>query len=149
MAAVAAKSKHHPKHPAVTAAAIYREFHKAGLPVSGLIVYTATTDPNHLLGRPTGYKSKCAWVDSRVPGSDAQGLSAGDVGLGGSVEVFRTAKAAKARAKYIFTVESAAAILGAEYDYLKGPILVRVSQYLTPAQAATYRKVVHGKLYRG
>jgi hypothetical protein len=147
--AVAAKSKHHAKTHTPTAAAVYREFVKAGLPVSGLIVYTAATDPNHLLGRPTGYISKCAWVDARVPSTDTSGLTPGDIGFGGGVEVFRTAAEAKARAKYIFTIDSAAPILGSEYDYLAGRVLVRVSQYLTPTQAATYAKVVHGKLYTG
>jgi hypothetical protein len=146
MPAVAAKSKGHTK---VTAASVYKKFAKAGLPVSGLIVYTAATDPNHLLGRPTGYTSKCAWGDSRVPAPDATAASTGDTGNGGSVEVFRTAAEAKARAKYIFTIDSAAPILGSEYDYLAGGVLVRVSQYLTPTQAASYGKAEKAKLYRG
>lgn len=149
MPAAAAHSKHHSKAHTATAASVYKEFVKAGLPVSGLIVYTAATDPNHLLGRPTGYTSKCAWVDSRVPATDATASSTGDIGNGGSVEVFPSAARAKARAKYIFTIDSAAPILGSEYDYLAGKVLVRVSQYLIPAQAATYAKVVHGKLYKG
>src|SRR5689334_22932043 len=35
----------------------------AGLPITNLIVYNATTDPNHLLGRQNEYTSKDAWVD--------------------------------------------------------------------------------------
>jgi hypothetical protein len=120
-----------------------------GLPLSGLIVYTAATDPNHLLGRPTGYTSKCAWVDSRVPASDLTARSSGSVGNGGSIEVFRSASGATARAKYIFTADKAIPLLGSEYDYLRGPVLIRVSNYLTPAQAATYGAAFHATLYTG
>lgn len=149
MPAAAAHSKHHSKAHTVTAAPVYKEFAKAGLPVSGLIVYTAATDPNHLLGRPNGYTSKCAWVDSRVPTSDTSGDPAGDVDFGGSVEVFPTAAGAKARAKEILTDEKAEPILGSEYDYLAGGVLVRISQYLTPTQAASYGKAEKAKLYKG
>ena len=121
-----------------TAADVYQKFVTAGLPVSGLIVYTAATDPNNLLGRPNGYTSKCAWVDSRVPTTDTNGLTPGDVSLGGSVEVFPTPAGATARAAYLVSLYKAAPILGTEYDYLAGPVLIRVSQDLTPAQAATY-----------
>lgn len=146
MPTVAAKSKEHTK---VTAASVYKKFAKAGLPVSGLIVYTAATDPNHLLGRPNGYKSKCAWVDGRVPTTDTSGDPRGDVDFGGGVEVFPTAAGAKARAKEILTDEKAEPILGSEYDYLAGGVLVRISQYLTPTQAAPYGKAVKAKLYKG
>lgn len=83
-----------------------------GLPLSGLIVYTAATDPNHLLGRPTGYTSKCAWVDSRVPTSDTAYVSSADIGFGGGIEVFRSASGGTARAKYLFTIDKALPLLG-------------------------------------
>jgi hypothetical protein len=38
-------------------------------------------------------------------------------------------------------------ILGTEYDYLAGPVLVRVAGVLTPAQAAQYGAAIGGKLY--
>ena len=134
-----------PTHP--TAATVYRDFLKAGLPVSGLIVYTATTDPNNLLGRPNGYTSKCAWLDSRVPASDATTASSGDIGNGAGAEVFPTAAQATARAAYLFSTY--APILGSEYDYLTGPVLIRVSYYLTPAQAASYGTAAKAALYTG
>lgn len=136
-----------PTHP--TAATVYRDFVKAGLPASGLIVYTATTDPNSLLGRPNGYTSKCAWLDSRVPASDATAASSGDIGNGGGVEVFPTAAEATARAAYLFSIYKGAPILGSEYDYLTGPVLIRVSYYLTPAQAASYGTAAKATLYTG
>jgi hypothetical protein len=135
--------------PALTASSVYAALQAAGLPVSGLIVYTAATDPNHLLGRPLGYLSKCAWSDSRVPAADTAGLSSGDVGFGGGVEVFSTAAEATARAQYIATAEAAVPLVGSEYDYLAGRILIRVSQYLTPSQAATYGAAFGATLYAG
>jgi len=106
------------------------------------IVYNAKTDPNHLLGRPNGYLSKASFSDSRVSSSDTIGDTKGDVGFGGSVEVYPNASAAKARANYIESLEKAAPILGTEYDYVNGPILLRVSQYLTPSQAKGYEQVL-------
>jgi hypothetical protein len=134
--------------PALTASSVYSALQAAGLPVSRLIVYTAATDPNHLLGRPGGYLSKCAWSDSRVPAADTAGLSPGDIGFGGGVEVFSTAAEATARAEYIATAEAAVPLVGSEYDYLAGPVLVRVSQYLTPDQAATYGSAIRATLYQ-
>jgi hypothetical protein len=133
----------------MTAAQVYRSLVSDGLPLSGLIVYTAATDPNHLLGRPTGYTSKCAWVDSRIAASDVTGLVKGDPSRGGSVEVSPTAAGAVARAKEILTLEKALPILGSEYDYLDGGVLIRWSQYLTPTQAAAYGAVFHATLYQG
>jgi len=104
------------------------------------IVYTASNDPNFLLGRPTGYTSKVAFSDTRVPpGPAVAGDTGGSVDLGGSVEVWRTPVAATQRSQYILRLEQRAPLLGSEYDYLSGPILLRVSGKLTPAQAGEYR----------
>jgi hypothetical protein len=100
---------------------------------------TAASDPNHLLGRPDEYTSKITFTDSRVSASDAANLPPGDIDLGGSVEVFATAADAQARATYIQAVVKGVPA-AAEYDYEHGTILIRVSHYLTPAQAADYQK---------
>ncbi|MFC5032767.1 hypothetical protein ACFPJ8_29040 [Streptomyces fildesensis] len=63
----------------------------------------------------------------------------GDVELGGCIEVFPTTEAAKTRAEYIQKVTASIPML-AEYDYPHGTVLVRVSRYLTPTQAAAYDK---------
>jgi ABC-type Fe3+-hydroxamate transport system substrate-binding protein len=99
--------------------------------------YTEANDPNHLLGRPGGYTGKAAFSDSRVASADVEGLDKDAVERGGSVEVFKTAEEAKARAKYIETI--AKSMPGAtEYHYIAGGILVRVSNLLTPTQAKDY-----------
>lgn len=138
------------KEPAKdTAAGVAAKLKAAGLPITGLIVYDATTDPNHLLGRPNQYTSKAAWVDTRLKVDPNVKLDPGDVGLGGGVEVFPDATGARARADRIQSLTQAVPILGVEYDYLAGDTLVRVSGNLTPAQAADYGKAVGGTLDSG
>jgi hypothetical protein len=112
-----------------------------GLPVTITDVYTAATDPNHLLGRPGGYTSKIIFADPRA--RDAQNASGGhEVAEGGSVEVYPTHAGAVRRAVYIETISQAVPIVGAEYDYVSGGVLLRVSGNLTPAQAGQYEQAL-------
>lgn len=39
----------------------------SGLPVESVIIHTAESDPNSLLGRPNQYTAKVSWVDPRAP----------------------------------------------------------------------------------
>ncbi|MEU5438446.1 hypothetical protein AB0G73_34550 [Streptomyces sp. NPDC020719] len=100
-------------------------------------VVTADTDPNRLLGRPGQYTSKVTFTDSRIKPTDTQGLKAGDVQLGGAIETFSSAGDAATRAQYIEAVTRSIPAL-AEYDYLHGTNVIRVSHYLTPVQAKEY-----------
>ncbi|MFE9127082.1 hypothetical protein ACFYOF_16955 [Streptomyces sp. NPDC007148] len=109
--------------------------------VSGTV--TAENDPNHLLGRPGQYTSKITFTDVRIKPSDVEGTEKGDVERGGAIEVFSSATDATTRAKYIQTVTKSMPAL-AEYNYVHGAVLVRVSHYLTPTQAATYKTAVDG-----
>jgi hypothetical protein len=95
-----------------------------------------------LTGTPERLPVKSKRSDKRVPASDTTGDSKGDVDYGGSVEVFATANEAKARAAYIESVLKADPMLGTEYDYLNGPVLLRVSQYLIPSQAEEYQRAL-------
>lgn len=99
---------------------------------------TADNDPNHLLGRPNQYTSKVTFTDSRIKPADVEGTKEGDVERGGAIEVFADPAAATARAKYIQTVTQSLPAL-AEYDYVHGTVVVRVSHYLTPEQAGQYK----------
>lgn len=99
---------------------------------------TAANDPNHLLGRPGQYTSKVTFTDSRIKASDVEGTDKGDVDRGGSIEVFEDSSGAQARAKYIQTIAKSMPAV-AEYDYVHGAVVVRVSHYLTPEQAAGYK----------
>jgi hypothetical protein len=107
------------------------------------MVYTAETDPNRLLGRPNGYLSKAAFKDSRVRTSDVEGTAIDDLERGGSVEVFPDARSATSRRDYIQQIGEASPVF-AKYDYLSGPVLVRVSRNLTPAQAGDYESALNG-----
>ncbi|RXS84226.1 hypothetical protein EST92_11755 [Streptomyces sp. TM32] len=100
---------------------------------------TAANDPNHLLGRPSQYTSKVTFADSRVPASDRSGHKAGDIELGGAIEVFANAADASTRAKYIQAVTKGMPALG-EYDYVHGAVVIRVSRHLTPQQARQYKE---------
>jgi hypothetical protein len=119
---------------ALTAAQVTRELRAHGLPVTGIKVLNAADDSNHLLGRPGEYTSKTEFADSRITGEAGQGVAAG-----GSVAVFASHAAAVRRARYIQGIVQAAPALGAEYDYVAGAVLLRVSGQLTPAQARQYK----------
>ncbi|MER7768709.1 hypothetical protein [Kitasatospora sp. NPDC096140] len=95
---------------------------------------TAESDPNHLLGRPGQYTSKMTFTDSRIKAADVEGEAADSVARGGAIEVFATEADAKTRAAYIQGIVKGMPAL-MEYDYAKGPVVVRVSKYLTPDQA--------------
>jgi hypothetical protein len=100
--------------------------------------FNADDDPNHLLGRPNGYLSKTAFADTRVPADQVpEGETATE--RGGGVEVFADEAAAQARADDIQAkLKNLGGLLAQEYDYTKGPVLVRVSGLLTPEQAKEY-----------
>ncbi|MFZ1176905.1 MAG: hypothetical protein WAO15_11685, partial [Mycobacterium sp.] len=104
-------------------------------------VVTAENDPNSLLGRPNEYTSKITFSDSQIPASDVQFAKPGDVDLGGGIEVFSTADDAAARAKYIQAIVKSMPMFS-EYDYVHGDVVLRVSHYLTPDQAAKYKAVL-------
>jgi hypothetical protein len=107
------------------------------------VVFTPETDPNKLLGRPNGYTSKASFTDARVDVAAVRDNEVGSVDQGGSVEVYADEAGAAARKKFIDDTMKAAPILGTEYSYVDGPILLRLSQALTPAQAAEYEAALH------
>lgn len=127
-----------PSPDQITATSAVEKLKAAGLPISKVIVYTAKNDPNHLLGRPGGYDSKVAFWDSRLKGPDVADYDEGDVTRGGSTEVYASAAGAKARKRYIQECLKEYPMLGTEYDYVVGGVLLRLSQLLTPEQAKAY-----------
>ncbi|MET8643025.1 hypothetical protein ABZX69_14415 [Streptomyces sp. NPDC004074] len=99
---------------------------------------TPENDPNHLLGRASQYTSKITFTDSRISAADVDGTGKRDIERGGAIEVFADPADAKARADYIQGFAKSTPTV-AEYDYVHGAVLVRVSRDLTPAQAAAYK----------
>lgn len=101
--------------------------------------YTEDDDPNKLLGRPNGYTSKVAFSDSRIAKKDLEFTESDAIERGGSVEVYPDAEGAKQRADYIQAIGKSSSALANEYDYLKGPVLVRVTGILPPSKAKDYQ----------
>jgi hypothetical protein len=112
-----------------------------GLPVAGIIVYDENTDPNKRLGRPGQYMSKINFTDTRAKRGQASGGK--DVADGGSVEVFDNASDAMTRGVYIETVTQGMQILGSEYDYIAGGVLLRLSGNLVPSAARKYANALN------
>ncbi len=99
---------------------------------------TEDNDPNNLLGRPNGYVAATVIKDSRL-------ADCGDdigVDCGATVEEWPDAEAAKTRADYIAALQKDSPMLGSEYHYLDGPVLIRVSGELKPSEAKEYEAVV-------
>lgn len=99
--------------------------------------FSAEDDPNKLLGRPGSYSSKTAFADARVP---KDGLPDDNTHTehGGSVEIFADEAGATARKNQILELSKSLGGLFAEYGYVKGGVLLRVSSKLTPDQAKEY-----------
>ncbi|MEO8287251.1 MAG: hypothetical protein ABI670_12575 [Chloroflexota bacterium] len=110
----------------------------AGLPIGETVVYTAETDPNKLLGRPNQYIAKASWHDTRL-GAPANPTEP-EVSDGGGLEIYIDADGAKSRMDYIQELGKKLP-LAVEYDYVNGPILLRLSKELTPAQAKEYEQI--------
>lgn len=118
----------------LTASAVVADLKSRGVPIGESVDLTAESDANNLLGRPNGYLSKTTFIDGRLARAETEKLSADD---GGTVEVFSDADGARRRKAYIDALGKGAPVFG-EYNYLRGPVLVRVSRRLTPDQARTY-----------
>jgi hypothetical protein len=117
------------------ATAVVKGLSKSGMPIKGYVAYTAETDPNHLLGRPAQYTSKVNFHDGRLPRAAKY-----DTTGGGSIETFANHADAVRRFKYVEAI--AQSPMFAEYDYLNGTVLLRLSSVLTPKQAAAYKRVL-------
>lgn len=112
-------------------------FTTAGLKVENVVNLTAESDSNQLLGRPGQYTSKAFFYDARHPKQPE-----GDEGEH-TVEVFASAEDAKRRHDYIKSMTENMPML-AQYQVLRGPVLVRFDKAMLPAQVDEYKKVIEG-----
>jgi hypothetical protein len=103
------------------------------LPIGKVDNYTASSDPNKLLGRPDQYVGKANFRDRRLKDDTLPGI---DTTEGGSVEVFADEDTAKTREEYVKAIGETPAF--AEYGYREGRVLLRLGNELTPNQAAKY-----------
>lgn len=100
----------------------------SGLPIRDAVVYTAETDPNKLLGRPSQYTVKINWTDARA-------AQAGQA----TVEAFSDSDSMQVRYTYLDTVTKSSPLL-VQYMSRNDAIraILRVPSQLTPDQAAAY-----------
>lgn len=122
-----------PSSSPITASGLVDRLKAEGLPIGKVVIYTADTDQNHLLGRPHQYTGKVAWEDTTYSDTSDPNQK-----WGGSIEVFASNADLKARADYIKAL--GASPIFAEYDYTSntGQFLFRLANELTPDQAAAY-----------
>lgn len=131
------------KRKAMTAAQVLAGLRGAGVPIKTTVVYTEESDPNSMLGRPGKYTSKAACYDRRVPKAKIRDRKRGSVEWGCDVEVFPTEKQAQARSKYIqAALEGLGGMVRGEYHYIRGGVLLRVTELLTPSQAKGYERAL-------
>lgn len=103
-----------------------------------VVTITEDNDPNGLIGRPNGYVSAAVIYDSEL----SCDMASTDCGV--TVEVFPDEERAKARGEYLQKIFQESPALGSEWDYVKGPILVRVSGELKPSSAKKYADAFGG-----
>lgn len=104
--------------------------------IGKVVVYTADTDTNNLLGRPNQYTSKVNFADNRI----SQEFVYENDAKGGTIEVFANEEDMKNRKEYIEKISSSASMF-AQYIYSKGNVLLRLEKELTPEQAKEYEDV--------
>ena len=127
----------HVAHAGQSADQLLQGLKSHGLPVGVSFTYTAANDLNHLLGRPGQYIGKVNFKDTRITGyGQGANISVSD---GGSIEVFANTTDAKKRFAYLQALSKSGVGLFAEYEYLDGVVILRISNQLTPDQAAQYQ----------
>jgi len=118
------------KKVTLTAEQIVQKFVDASLPVSNIVVFDESTDPNSLLGRPNQYTSKANFSD---PAHEESDPAVPD----NTVEVFSNSKDAQNRAAYVKEVSSAMSYL-AQYIYCIDRYVLRLHHDILPSDAAKY-----------
>ena len=103
----------------------------SGQPISDVVVFTAETDPNKLLGRPGQYIAKVSWRDTRV-------TSPTDLA---TIEVFADAASMQSRFTYLDAIiKSAPLFLQWMYRNDARLAILRLPKDLTPDQASAWEQ---------
>lgn len=117
----------------LTAQEIANNLKEDGLPIGNLIVYTAETDDNQLLGRPNQYISRVRFADNTVDQSDS------DDPVGGSIETFNNVSDLEVRKEYCEAISKSIPMF-AQYYYVNGNYLLRIDNAVTPENAKKYEE---------
>lgn len=111
--------------------------------ISAVVQVTEANDSNDLIGRPGKYDAATFMKDSRLTCSASE-LKDLDTSCGAKLERWPSQAAAQARADFIQKALEAMPILGTEYDYVRGGLLLRVAGDLKPSQAKEYQQAFLG-----
>jgi hypothetical protein len=107
---------------------VARRLAEQGMPVTDIATTTEDNDPNDMLGRQGGYLSRATFV---LPGTE--GGAEQDTERGGSIEVWPSDAAAVKRWEYLRGFQGG--ILGDGYDYVFGPVVLRIAKEVKPSVA--------------
>lgn len=135
-AASTSPSPQSPKLPTSSAAAA--KDIKAEVPsVVAIVELTEENDVNNLIGRPGQYDAATFLADRRLGCSSEDGWNDLGVDCGAKIERWGSADDAKARVADIQKKLKDFG-LGAEYDYVRGNLLLRVAGDLRPSEVKQY-----------
>jgi hypothetical protein len=107
--------------------------------VAKVVTITKNNDPNPIFGKPGSYLS-AAVIYEKI-----NTCTTLVVACGAKVEVYKSAADAAARAKYLLAMAKSGAIVGGEYDYVRGVEILRVFGGVTPPMAEKYRVAFGGE----
>ncbi|MEP7369130.1 MAG: hypothetical protein ABI662_05710 [Dermatophilaceae bacterium] len=105
-----------------------------------VVTITKDNDPNPIFGQPGSY------VSAAVIYEKANTCTTLVVACGAKVEVYKSVADATARGKYLLGMKKTGAIVGGEYDYLRGVAVLRVFGGLTPSLAEKYHAAFGGEV---
>jgi hypothetical protein len=123
---------------------------RSALPIVQTRCYTASDDPNSLLGRPGQYVDRCAWHDERIqdPFPEVTEQDGPPTVIGGSIELFAHPDDAVRRARYLESFDA----LSPEWHWVVpsgGIVLLRVSRQLRRGEAGAYHDTLRAPLPGG
>jgi len=105
-----------------------------------VVTITKDNDPNPIFGQPGSYVSAAVIYEKTITCTTLV------VGCGAKVEVYASAADAATRVKYLLGMKKTGAIVGGEYDYVRGVEVLRVFGGVTPSLAENYRAAFGGEL---
>jgi len=108
--------------------------------VARVVTITKDNDPNPIFGQPGSY------ISAAVIYEKTSTCTTLVVGCGAKLEVYGSVADAAARAKYLLGMKKTGAIVGGEYDYVRGVEVLRVFGGVTPSLAEKYRAAFGGEL---
>ncbi|MEP7018732.1 MAG: hypothetical protein ABI899_12025 [Actinomycetota bacterium] len=108
--------------------------------VAKVVTITKDNDPNPIFGQPGSY------VSAAVIYEKVNTCTTLVVACGAKVEVYKSVADASARGKYLLGMKKTGAIVGGEYDYLRGVSVLRVFGGVTPSLAEKYHAAFGGEV---